>query len=333
MAFASRHAPTFARWLGLSALALVASASTAALADPPAGKIEPKSTARSQADRGYELFEAGEYVEAAQAFRLAEVIFHAPTLVFAIGRAESKAGHLLEARELFKRVIAEKLAPSAPREYLGAQESARAELDAIEARIGHVVITVHGASGRSFAVRLDNADVARSALDQPIDVDPGSHRIVVAPDVGAAETRTVTVAEGARKAVAIELALAGAETKAVVADPAPIATAPRPDLLAPALVSLGAGVAGLGVGAVFGGLTLAKTSAIRAHCVGDVCPSDQESAAKGARTMATISTVGFVVGGVLAATGVTLLVLRPRPKAPSVGIAIGPGSVLAQGAF
>ena len=333
MAFFSRHAPTFARWLGLSALALIASASADALADPPAGKIEPKSTARSQADRGFELFEAGQYVEAAQAFRLAEMIFHAPTLVFAIGRAESKAGHLLEARALFKRVIAEKIAPSAPREFLGAQESARTELEAVEARIGHVTITVHSASGQSFAVRLDDADVARSALDQPIDVDPGSHRIVVAPDVGAAETRTVTVAEGARETVAIELALARVDPKGVVTAPGPSATAPPRDLLAPALISLGASVAGLGVGAVFGGLTLAKTSAIRAHCVGDVCPSGQQSAAKGASTMATISTVGFIAGGVLAATGVTLLVLRPKPKAPSVGIAIGPGSVLAQGAF
>ena len=332
MAFLSRHAPPFARWLGLSALALIVASSTAALAGPPAGKIEPKATARTQADLGYEMFEAGHYVEAAQAFRLAEGIFHAPTLVFAIGRAESKAGHLLAARELFQRVIAEKIGPTAPQEYVGAKESARTELAAVEARIGHLVITVNGGSGRSFVVRLDDADVARAGLDKPIDVDPGNHRVVVVPDVGAEEKRAVTVAEGAHEAVTIDLPLL--PTKAAAAVDAPsVVTPQRRDLLAPALISLGVGAAGIGLGAVLGGLTLAKTSAIRTHCAGDVCPRDQQSAADGARTMATISTVGFIVGGVLAATGVTLLVLRPKPQKPSVGLAIGPGSLVAQGAF
>jgi hypothetical protein len=331
MAFVSRHASPFARWLGLSALALIAGTSTAALAGPPAGKIEPKSTARSQADLGYELFEAGHYVEAAQAFRLAEGIFHAPTLVFAIGRAESKSGHLLEARELFRRVIAEKLPPTAPHEFVGAQEAARAELAVVEARIPHVVITVNGAAGRSFGVRLDDVDVELSALSQPIDVDPGAHRVVVTPDAGADEKRTVTLVEGAREAVTIDLP--AAPTKAVAPVRAPVAVTPQRDLLVPALASLGVGAVGIGIGAALGGLTLAKTSAIRKHCDGDVCPRDQKSAADGARTTATISTVGFIVGGVFAATGVTLLVLRPKPQKPAIGLVIGPGTFIAQGTF
>jgi hypothetical protein len=330
MALLSRHATTCARWLALSTLALMTLAPAAALAAPPAGKVDPKTAARAQADRGYELFEAGDYVEAAQAFRLAEVIFHAPTLVFAIARCESKGGHLLEARELFKRVIAEKIAASAPPEYLGAQESAQGELAAVEARIARVVITVDGAAGRNFVVNLDEIAVAPSALSQPIEVDPGAHRVAVLLDGRPAETRAVTVADGARETVAIALAPPAVVAKAVAPPVAP----PKPrDLLAPALISLGVGVAGLGVGAALGGVTLAKTSAIRAHCVGDVCPRDQRDAAAGARTTATISTVAFVVGGAFAATGVTLLVLRSRAQKPSLGLAIGPGSVLAQGAF
>jgi len=330
MAFRPLHASRSALLVGLSALALVAFAPAAALAGPPDGKIEPKSTARSQADRGYELFEAGQYAEAAQAFRLAEVIFHAPTLVFAIARAESKAGHLLEARTLYKQVIAEKIAPSAPPEYSGAQEAAQGELAALEARIPHVVITVNGAAGRTFVVNLDDAVVAPSALEQPIEVDPGSHRIAVLPDGGAAEKRAVTVAEGAREAIVIDLA--PPLVKVIVAPPKPPPPKPR-DLLAPALISLGVGVAGLGAGAVLGGITLAKTSAVRSHCAGDVCPTAQLSAADGARTTATISTVAFAVGGVAAATGLTLLVLRSRAKKPALGVTFGPGAVLAQGAF
>jgi hypothetical protein len=329
MAFRSVHASTPALWLGLSALALFANAPAPALAGPPGGKIQPKATARSQADRGYELFEAGQYVEAAQAFRLAEVIFHAPTLVFAIARAESKAGHLIEARALFKQVIAEKLAPSAPPEFHGAQESSQGELAALEPRIPRVVITVNGAAGRTFVVSLDDSVVARSALEQPIEVDPGPHHLVVLPDGGAAEKRDVTVAEGAREAIVIDLP----PPKVVVGPPVrPLPPKPR-DLRAPALVSLGVGAAGIGAGATLGGITLAKTSAIRSHCVGDVCPLAQQSAADSARTTATISTVAFVVGGAFAATGLTLLVLRQKAQKPSIGLALGPGAVLAQGEF
>lgn len=330
MAFSSLRASFPAIWLGLSALALIASAPAPALAGPTTGKIEPKSTARSQADRGYELFEAGQYVEAALAFRLAEVIFHAPTLVFAIARAESKSGHLLEARKLYQQVIAENIAPSAPAEYRGAQEASRVELAAVEARIPHLRITVNGAAGRAFVVRLDEAVVAQSALGQPMEIDPGAHHIVVTPDGGPVEKRGIIVAESDHETVVITLPPVSPRYAA-----GGLSTASKPprDLLTPALVSLGVGVAGLGAGAVLGGLTLARTSEIRSHCVADVCPRAQESATAGAYTLATFSTAAFVVGGICAATGVTLLLLRPKAQTPSVGLALGPGVLFAQGAF
>jgi hypothetical protein len=337
MAFSLLRASSFAStiWIGLSALALVASTPAPALAGPTGPKtdvkVEPKSTARSQADRGYELFEAGQYAEASQAFRLAEVIFHAPTLVFAIARSESKAGHLLEARSLYKQVLAEKIAANAPPEYRGAQEASQGELAAVEARIPRLTITVNGAAGRAFVVHLDETVVAPSALQQPLEIDPGPHHLVVTPDGGAAEKRSITVAESAREVVVIDLPPPSAKPGASVGAP-PVAT-PRRDLLKPALASLGVGVVGLGVGAVLGGITLAKASAIRSHCVDDVCPTAQQSAADSAHTTATISTVALVVGGVFAATGVTLLVLRPKAQGPSVSLGVGPGALVAQGAF
>lgn len=328
MAFPPLPRSTTAVWLGLSA-ALFAGAPRPALAGPPETKLDPKTAARAQADRGYELFEAGNFVEAAQAFRLAEGLFHAPTLVFAIARAESKAGHLLEARALFKQVIAEKLSPTSPPEFHGAQESSRGEVAAIAPRIPHVVITVNGAAGRTFVVHLDAVVIAREALEQPIELNPGQHQIMVLPDEGAEQKRAVTVAEGAREEVVIDLPLAPGKT----VERSPPLSLHRRDLFTPALISLGVGAAGLGIGAALGGITLAKTSEIRSHCAGDVCPTAQQSAADSARTTATASTVAFVVGSVFAATGVTLLVLRPKPKVPSVGLALGPGSLVAQGAF
>lgn len=337
MAFFPLRASLPAIGLGLSALSLFALAPEAARAAPPEGKIEPKSTARSEADRGYALFESGQFVEATLAFRLAEVLFHAPTLVFAIARSESKLGHLLEARALFKQVIAEKLSPGAPPEYRGAQESSVSELAAVEARIPHLWITVHGAAGRAYAVDVDDAEIDPGKLLKPFEIDPGPHRITVRPDRGASEKRSVTLADGASEAMVIELPPPAADAPLNIPPPPPKAASKPRDLLAPALIGVGAGALGLGVGAALGVVTLSKTSAIRKHCVDDLCPREQESAAESARTTATISTVAFVAGGVLAAAGVTLLVLRPKAQrpspSPSIGLSIGPGALFARGAF
>ncbi len=79
---------------------LVAALPCAAL--PP----EPKAAARVLADQGYELYEAGKFDEAIDAFRRADQLFHAPTLVFAMAKASARAGKLLEARALFQKVMA-----------------------------------------------------------------------------------------------------------------------------------------------------------------------------------------------------------------------------------
>jgi hypothetical protein len=103
---------------------------------------------------------------------------------------------------------------------------------------------------------------------------------------------------------------------------------------------MGAGVVGLGVGAVTGILAIGKHSTLATECTGGDCSTPAaQSDLSSYHSMGTISTIGFVAGGVLAAGGVVLYFTAPHGQsaAPATGIRItpfvGPGSVGAVGSF
>jgi hypothetical protein len=73
-----------------------------------------------------------------------------------------------------------------------------------------------------------------------------------------------------------------------------------------AYVALGVGGAGLVVGGVTGFLALGKKGDLKG-CESTKCPSSQQDTLDSAKSMATISTVGFTVGFVGVGLGVVLL--------------------------
>jgi hypothetical protein len=110
---------------------------------------------------------------------------------------------------------------------------------------------------------------------------------------------------------------------------------PRKGPMLPALVAFGVGGLGLGVGAVTGLLTLGKVGDLEKNCPGQVCSKAEESRYNSAHTLATVSTVGFVIAGLGAAAGAVLLVVRPGGDAApeQTGVLVGPGWVGARGSF
>jgi hypothetical protein len=97
--------------------------------------------------------------------------------------------------------------------------------------------------------------------------------------------------------------------------------------------SIGLGAVGIGLGTVFAIQRSTKLNERDQICPEQVrCfPEDLEqndALTNDARSASTISTVGFIAGGVFAATGIVLLVTAPKaPKAEGVSIvpAVGPG--------
>jgi hypothetical protein len=92
-------------------------------------------------------------------------------------------------------------------------------------------------------------------------------------------------------------------------------------------VALGVGVVGVGIGTVFGLKTRSKTKEaddLAAQCGSDCRTTDPQAPQiveldDQAHSAKTVSVIGFVVGGVGIATGVTLFVLSNRKSSKTEG--------------
>jgi hypothetical protein len=107
-----------------------------------------------------------------------------------------------------------------------------------------------------------------------------------------------------------------------------------------AYVAVAAGGAGLVLGGVSGALALGKRGSLddSASCKGDVCLPSQQAEVDSLDTLRTVSTIGFVAGGVLAATGVVLLLTAPPPAhakstSPRLALRLAPNGLSLTGAF
>ena len=171
------------------------------LAAPP-DEAQRKKIARELADLAYEQYTAGDYTGAIETFKRADETYHAPTLVYALAKAHAKARHLLAARALLDKVIAERLPPGAPDAFLGAQRSAREEAKALASAIPTLEVRLGGAvPAAGVTVTIDDGPATPGA---PTDLDPGKHQVTVTYD-GGRETRSVVLAEGAHASIVVDL--------------------------------------------------------------------------------------------------------------------------------
>lgn len=326
--------------LGVLALSVLSWAAPSAAQEETAGDSalgQIQDVARVKAEEGLALYAEARYAEAYERFRIAEDLFHAPTLVLYMAHCQRELGKLLEARALYERVAAETVAEDAPPAFREAPATAQASLDELSPRIPKLELVVVGAAAESAYVTLDGRRAALSPAT--VEVDPGTHRI----DASATGARTVVmqveVAEGGTQRVEIQLEPVASATPPAPPPVPPPARPPEPGPLAPALVAFGVGAAGLAVGGVAGAVVLGEVDRIRESCDGDRCPRSLEADRDDVRPLATVSTLGFVLGGAGVAAGVVLLVWRPGGtpgSSASIGrlsASVGPSSVTLRGAF
>jgi hypothetical protein len=313
-----------------------------------------RATARTLAQQGQDALERKDYTTAADRFARAESIVHVPTLALGLARAQVGLFKWVSAVELYNKILHEGMPAGAPAAIVKAHKDARAELDALEPRLPAVIIQLKGAPAATITV--DGTQVPSAALGVNRPVDPGPHVIrAEAPGFATLEIN-VSLAERKIETVVLELKPSKEGPKVegppVVKPPAtPIKppVTPTPPVTPPAtaskgslrrtigFASLGVGAAGLVVGAATGGLALSKHGSLAktcpdGHCRGRVPQADID----GYHTVATVSTAGFIAGGVLAATGVVLVITAPKPKpASEVSIVpvLGLGRAALEGTF
>lgn len=342
MAFSRRtHVLAVSAHLALST-ALVGLPS--AHAAPPAVDDETRGAARKLGTEGVKAYQAGDYDLASEKLERAFSLLEAPSLGLWSARALEKKGQLVKAAERYLKTT--RLPVEAGGE-ANVQEQAKAdaatEREALLPRIPELVIEIEGAEPSEVEVTINGAPVKAALIGTARPTDPGPAEIVARSgsnevrqriDLEEGQSRTVTLNLETGQAIAREgeSEPKGESKAAALADDAP-SSAPKSRWQIPVgWTFLGLGVAGLATGGITAGIAASDYNTLSMDCPDDTCPAGSDVSAY--NTMRIVSSVGFIAGGVLAATGVTFLLLAPkRQESAYVVPVLGFGTVGVRGRF
>jgi hypothetical protein len=248
-------------------------------------------------DEAVTLSEAGRYAEACAKFEESDRLDHAINTLFNLGDCYERVGRLASAWEAFTRVGGE--ARQAGKDALKEDATRRAE--ALKPRVAKLMLVVPPAASGIAGVQLERNGVVvdRQLWNQSVPVDAGEQKIVVTAPGKAPWRETISIREAEAAKITVP-ELAGAHI---------------PGQRIGALAAGGVGVAGLLVGTIFGALTFAKWGEAVDACGGPKgqhtnCPTpakltDASAIGASANSLATVSNIGFAVGGAgLVAAGI-----------------------------
>ncbi len=325
-------------------------ASLLAMGVPSVGHAQTPTAdeARAQAlyDEGTKRLDAGDLKEACP--RLEEAVRLVPDAGgahLALGVCLERSGRLASALVHYERAVA--FSDPFPDRKQRAQISAAQ----IRPRVPKLLVEISAGAPPHATVRVDGL---ASPHAEPILLDAGSHTVELVHGERAVARDTVVLTDGALTRLSI--GAASPALPANVGKPASTTGAPSgeegregaggggPPLGVLGVVAIGAGGAGLILGAVAGSVAAERDSASDEACdERDFCTEEGYALRDEAFTWATVSTVGLIVGGALATTGIVLVVVdgaeadppssaRPR-SSPRVTARVGPAGVSIHGGF
>ncbi len=279
---------------------------------------------------------------------------HAPTLMLGLARAQVALGKIVAANESLNRILREDLPPNAPKVWTDAVAEARTELAKVAPRLSWITVQVKGAAGHEddLHVLIDGVEMPVAAVGLPRAVDVGKHVVVASMDRSPKKSEAgAVVAEGQSASVSLEVTWVAPppgtppRAKGVVLPNGIVMVEGPVEAYSPTrkyagFAAIGLGGAGIVIGAGTGGAVIAKHPSLVKACPGGKCPASEQSALNTYNALGIASTVGFVAGGVLAVTGVVLVVTAPKPpknQSASLGLTVTPtlggGALGAMGSF
>ncbi|HEY1959661.1 MAG TPA: hypothetical protein VGH28_28825 [Polyangiaceae bacterium] len=308
-----------------------------AWAEPSAADRE---SARTYMAEGRKKRDENDLKAALRAFAAADAIMHVPTTGLEVAKTEVMLGQLVEARDEALRVSRSSPQPGEPAPFAEARATAQKMGDDLEARIPSIRVLLKNAPPGT-TVTIDGATMPSVAVGLGRKLDPGNHVVVAA--AGATERSiNVQVLEREQKDVPIDLgapAVVQAPVNSEPTQPAPVTViepppSPHKPWTAVGITTLALGGAGLALGAITGAMSISQTNEVKPQCTGTVCPSSLQGKINSAETLATVSDIGFIAGGVLAAVGVVFVIIGATHGSQShVALGAGPGSVMLSGSF
>jgi hypothetical protein len=330
------------RW-GLTVAVLLAIGRPAFAADDDAAT---RSAARKVALDGIAALQRGDSEQAMQKLEKAYRVLRVPSVALWSARALAKRGFLVEASERYREASRLEGQQGDVAVQVQARKEAAVELEELTPRLPTLTVSVEGASGAEVKLTLDSVVMPSALSGEERPVNPGEHRVVGVAGVEEV-SETVTLAEGQKQSITLRFTKRQA---AVVPAGAPRPTKPtetegaadgsRGTRRALSYVALGVGGAGLVVGGVTGALVLRDKKAFdeNENCRDGECLRSEADEVDGFRKLRTVSTVGFIAGGALAATGVVLLLTSSAPAEPAkdqatLKLTLSPSSVALSGRF
>jgi hypothetical protein len=306
----------------------------AAVLGPSKARADDRAVAEQVFKEGRDLMAAGKVAEAcpkfaaaAQLSQTAGVRLNLADCYAKLGKTASAWGKADEALTLAERAGDK-----------AAADLARDQMAALKPTLSYLTIAVSKETApQGMEVAVDDEKIPDAVWGTAFPVDPGLHRVTAK-------------APGRKRSTKMVLMEAGAPSTVSVLEAEHTAEAPPPSVVLPvsrsqvgaesavsgsgwsrgtahtlALVSGGAGLVALAVGTGFGFDAISKKSDYQQHQVNGQCIDEQcVTLSTEAVNAATASTIGFVVGGLLAATGVVLWLTAPGKDAEGHAVAIEP---------
>lgn len=300
MNFPRLAVPRFTASLAPLLLVLLASSASTAFA---AGK----SKGDEAFEKGRSFLAAGDYSGACAAFEESRQLDPAPGTVLNLGICNEKQGKYVDAVEHYKNA-----ALAFGKGAASARADAERRASEAERKIALVIVKRSPELPADARISINGRQLKAEELDQPMRIDPGPVELAI--DADGFERNIMPVrAESGMQSEAIAVQGARLSTKTVIKTEVRNGVSP---LRTVGFVVGGVGVASLIVGGVTGALAMGQASIYRDACDRQVTPNvcDQRGydSAQSLKTLAPLSTITLIAGGVLVAAGVTLILVAPK---------------------
>ena len=327
-----------------------------AQADDPAAR----AAARELGNQGVQAYQQGDYATASERLQRAYQVIRAPSLALWLARSLVARGMLVEASEIFLQATRIPIVGGERAVQEQAQKDAAADRAALLPRLAGLTVAVDGAAGGQALVTVDGVSIADALIGVDRPTNPGT-RIVEVTCGGHTERQELSLSEGQHQTARFQCAPSPpvatgpgpgpepgtpGQSVAPASQPAP---AQAPPIVAPSTgqgapeadqgaaratpwytyVAWSVAGAGIALGAGTGYLAIEKrdTSELKQGCSGTSCSPNVEAAVNDYNDLRTLSTIGFVVGGVGLASAAFLQWMLPSLQDSGSGTAHVEGTV------
>ena len=300
-------------------------------ADPKGS--DAKAAAEALFAEGQKLMAEGRFSEACSKFEASQRHDRGVGTMLNLADCYERLGRTARAWAEFRAAISAARAANRP----DREELARERAQALESRLSRLTLSLspEASAVPGFELRRNDARVDPAEFGASIPVDPGKHVVEASAPNHEKWVQTIEVAADATEVTVTIPPLAPSVEPGRRRDlvtPAGEAWPPQRTL---AVAAGGVGVVGVALGTVFGLRAASKWKDAKPGCLDYPygCSPRALDLTSEARSAGTLSTIGFVLGGVGLATGAVFWLTAPSGKEGATSVGVSPQGVIVKGSL